>query len=394
MRREPLVRNGIAAFAAAALGIVAAAPAPAWAAPATMTLSSTSGPSGGGNSVTATVAAGVLAFPAGTTPVVQFQYNAPTASSCGATAKDEAAIEGTSSTLTAGALTVDPAQVRRLSTTKIAFTVPAGLALVSGQSTSKWNVCVYNNASTTASTLIATSVYSIAQRPAITAILPARGPAAGGQTITVNGSGFSAGTTATIDGAALTGLTLSPGNDSFTAVTPAHIAGSGYALMVRTAGGVASSADPDNDPATADNPILFSFDNSIVVSPNSAPAGSSPYIDIRGQGFDELTFDGSGTPTDANAHVFLVRDVYDPASNRGIQECGEVLVLDDTELICRLDLAADSLDPADGTPLIGVPVAEGTYTVTIVADGTVGATGAETKATIVTSGATFTVGPY
>jgi IPT/TIG domain len=423
MHTIPIGRAGVAAVLAVTSSALAVTPAPAWAAPPTMTLSSTAGPSGGGNTITATatgVAANALVFPTGTAPVVQFQFNATNATTCKSTAQDNTPIDGTASTLTAGVVTTDPSDVRRISTTKIAFTVPSsaypatvngdpstinttGLVLVNGQASAKWNVCVYDSASTTASTLIATSVYTLALRPTITAILPARSPAFGGQTITVNGTGFGAGTTAAIDGAALTDLKLAANGNSFSATTSAHARGTGYSLVVKTAGGPVSSTDPDNngqpedgDGATSDAPIPFTFDNSITISPNTAPAGSSVYLDIRGVGFSALAFDvnGNGAPTDSTAHVFLVRDAYDAGANRGVQECLSVLVLDDTEIICQLDLAADSLDPTTSAAQVGTPVGDGTYTVTVVADGTPGLSADDAGATLVTSGASFTVAPY
>src|SRR5690349_16412452 len=97
-----------------------AAPPP----PPAMTLSSVAGPASSGNTVIGTVAPVPNLpgpFPAATLPVVQFQYT-----TCAATAKAPALIAATDTTLTAGVLTVDPADVQRISNNKIAFQVPAG----------------------------------------------------------------------------------------------------------------------------------------------------------------------------------------------------------------------------------------------------------------------------
>jgi hypothetical protein len=61
--------------------------------------------------------------------------------------------------------------------------------------------------------------------PAIANLTPAAGPTTGGQTVTVNGSDFLPGTTATLAGSAIAinGGTLAP--DSFQITTPAHAAG-------------------------------------------------------------------------------------------------------------------------------------------------------------------------
>lgn len=406
MHSIPLIRAGLVVLLTATTSTLTVGVLPASAATPTMTLSSTSGPSGGGNTLTgsiSTTGGNPLAFPAGTSPVVQFQYNGPNATMCRPNAQDVTATTGTASSLTGGVVMVAPSGVRRISTSKIALTVPVDLVLLDGQTVSRWNLCVYNNDSTTTSTLLATATYTLALRPVITAILPARSPAAGGQTITVNGAGFGPGTTATIDGMPVTDVVLAATGDSFSATTPAHGTGTGYWVVVRTAGGVVSSFDPDNnglpedgDSATADASIPFTFDNSITINPNSAPANSSVYLDVRGADFGDLPFDETGTavPTDPVAHVFLVHDVYDSTANRGVQECVDVIVLDDTELVCRLDLAADSLDPATSEPQSGIPVALGTYTITVVGDGSIGASAGQAAATELTSGATFTVAPY
>lgn len=51
-------------------------------------------------------------------------------------------------------------------------------------------------------------------------------------------------------------------------------------------------------------------------------------------------------------------------------------------------------NPADSSVVTGTPVAEGTYTVTVVANGSPTATDAQAAASIVSTGSTFTVGPY
>ena len=412
MRATPLIRTGIATCLTATLSVLAAAPAPSYAAALSMTLNSASGPSGGGNALLATVnPAGTLPFPAGTVPAVQFQFNAAGATACRTTAQPVTQMDGTASALTDGVLTVNPATVKRLSTTRVVFTVPSsaypesvagnpstvntdGLALFAGQATSKWNVCIYDTDSTTSSTLIAGSTYTLAVRPVITSILPAGSTPAGGQSITVNGIGFTPGTTASIDGAPLTGLQFAGNGNSFTGTTSPHAGGAGLALVVKTLGGQVSSANPDNDDQTADAPILFSYDNSIVVAPNTATVGSTATLDIQGAGFARLTFDPSAAATDPTAHIFLVKDDYDPVANRGVQECTAVLLIDDAEVICTLDLSADRLDPATSAPVTGFPVVNGTYTVTVVADGSTGAPDDDTNASIVTSDATFTVAPH
>jgi hypothetical protein len=74
-----------------------------------------------------------------------------------------------------------------------------------------------------ATALTPADTYTYESLPVISAVTPSAGPVTGGQVVTVTGSGFVAGMTATIGGAAVmpTGITAS----SFSFTTPAHAAG-------------------------------------------------------------------------------------------------------------------------------------------------------------------------
>lgn len=74
--------------------------------------------------------------------------------------------------------------------------------------------------------------------PTITAISPATGPAAGGTTITITGTGFSSDATVTVGGTNATSIVVKSAK-KITAVTPAKTAGS-YNVVVTTAGGSAT----------------------------------------------------------------------------------------------------------------------------------------------------------
>jgi len=415
MSHRMLRRAGAASVAVTAL-ILSGVGAPAAAAAAAMTLSSASGPSGGGNTITGTVAGSATVFPAGTSPTVQFQYT-----SCSASAQEVTQIVGSGTTTTAGVLTLDPATVRRVSTSKIMFKVPSaaypaldddgnpstvnpgGLVLVGRQTVARWNVCVYDNDSTTSGLLLATASYTLAVPPTITSVIPASSPAGGGESITVNGAGFGSGSPAisgSIGGVALTDIKVAADGDSFTATTGPRAAATGLALTVTTQGGTVSSLDPDNnglpqddDSDTNDAPIPFTYSNGITVTPNTAPSGTEVTVDISGAGFAQLAFDAGGTPASASAHVFLADGAYVAASNRGVAECVVQAVVSDNELICALDLSADQLSPVDSTVVSSTPIVDGAYLLTVVADGAPDA-GSDADPTIVSSGAVFVVAPY
>lgn len=417
-------RASVTACVSAAVLVVAGVGEPARAAAPVMLLSSASGPSGGANTIVATMSSGsATTFLPGLEPTVQFQSTGLGSAACATTVQKVAPITLSGTVTAAGVLTADPVTVRRFSGAKIGFQVPStayplfdeqgngstvnpdGLVLSAGQTSSEWNVCVYGGDLSAGGSLLATAKYTLVNRPTITGVGPVGSPTAGGQRITVTGTGFtglaSAPLSGSIGGAALTDIQPTAQGDGFTATTGAREAGSGLELVVKTPGGTIGSLDPDGnglpedgDPQTGDTPIPFSYSNGITVTPNSAAVGSTSLMYVVGSGFAELTFDGAGDPTDGNAHVFLVKDAYVPGGNRGVAECGDVQVLSDGELLCTLDLSADRLDPLTSAVQSGTPIDEGAYVLTVVATGETGASLDDAAPTAISSGSTFTVALY
>jgi hypothetical protein len=105
----------------------------------------------------------------------------------------------------------------------------------------------------------------------------------------------------------------------------------------------------------------FTFANGIAVAPSVAPntrMGGTP-VDVQGVGFGALSFQQTGNPDDRNAHIYLVRGAYDPTPGGGgggikrngeVTECGNVMMVSDTELVCTMNLQA-SLNGAGATAL-------------------------------------------
>jgi hypothetical protein len=295
---------------------------PALAAAVTVTLSATTGPSIGGNTLTATA---TTAFLSGyTAPGTSFTVPAcPTTYST------------TPVTPTATVGNVQATVVKKLSNTKAAITVPAGVVTVGSAATTKYNVCVYGTM-TAGSALIGTATYTVAVAPTITAVTPSSGPAQGGSSITVTGTGFPTTTgsiTASIGGTSL--LSITPVSaTSFTAITPAHAPAANLTLAIGTTAG------------TLNKTSAFSYTNGIVIGPNTAPNTGTVDIDVQGVGFLALDFTTTTgtTPNDGNAHVYLTNGTYDATGSTTkalgeITECTDVIVIGDTELICTLQLA-------------------------------------------------------
>jgi hypothetical protein len=406
--RSKMLRVGLAAGAAVVTALAVTA-APAFAEPK-LTLSPATGPSAGGNTVIAQAATGVSAFLASTAPKVEFQAITASVTSCSNTYKAQANIAGAGGTLTAGVVPVSTAgAVIRINSGRIAVTVPAELALPASFTTARFNMCVYDTDSLTTSTLLASAAYSIAAKPTITNITPTAGPALGGYTVNVSGTGFTSGTTATLGNVALNNITVNTAGTLLTGTAPARPAGSNIQLVLTTQGGTVTSNDPDNngkigvgvsdDAASAMN---FGLTNGIVVTPNTAPSGSTPSLDIQGVGFSGMSFVDATTSwttaIDATPHIALIAKSTGyglaAAGARPISLCRGVLVLNDTELLCTLDLD-NSLDPtADTATSTSADVPTGVYNVQIIQTNAATTTTAQAGGTAITSGSTFTVAAY
>jgi IPT/TIG domain-containing protein len=367
-------------LAAASIAGIAMAPT-ASAASVAATLSSVSGPTTGGNALTATTATN--AFTAGVNFNVGFYIKSTPTTACPA----NYVAPGTN------LATILP---KVLSTKKIAFTVPSGVVLTTGASTA-YNMCAYPGITGT-SALQSSATYTVAAAPSITGIsssggtpgTTASGPALGGGTLTITGTGFTGTATASttsakIGSASLTGVVYVNAT-TITGIVPPQAAASGLSVSVTNTGGTDSLTS------------AYSYTNGISVSPNTAPTNvAATDIDIQGVGFSALDFaatDGS-TPDSPDAHAYLVDGAYSPLSAAGpvktkaqLGECQDVLVIGDDELICTLDTATGST--------AGGLIANGTYTVTVVNNGAISAqlATATYSQSIVSSGSTFTVAPY
>jgi large repetitive protein len=258
-----------------------------------------------------------------------------------------------------------------ISATRLAVTTPS-LTLV-GTSTA-FKVCVFD--STTPFNLLGSATYTIFAAPAITAaMVPASGPAFGGNTVAITGTGFTSTSKVTIGGVAATSVKIT-GTTGITATAPAHAASATAAqVIVTTQGG----PNPTPGTATFDD---YTYQSAIQVSPGFGAAGT--VIDVKGVGFSSLVWTGATA-----AAVYLVDGPYDPTAVSAAKThaqtgtCGSVQVLADTELVCVVPTLAGALGNA-------------AYTITVVNDSSVDAqTNVATYSqSVVSSGATFTISPF
>ena len=436
-----LARTGLSVAVAATLVGALATASHATTTQQALTLSSTTGPKTGTNTITLSLPTSATSkFVSGQVGVqFQLQTTAAFATASCATAPTAAAVNvnggGTAGTLTT--VTVGTDKLRFISSTKVSVVVPdlTGVDIATGAAYSGtlgvggWMVCAYNSpangvqtavttlTSSTATVLGKGSYISAAQSGTLT-ISPAKGPAGGGQTVTITGTNFpttvTANTplTATIGGVALTNI-VPVSATQFTGVTGPHASNAvAQSVAVTTAGG------------TTTTPSLFTFVDGITVSPNTVQGAvvgtgtvtsSTTDVDVQGVNFNALTWtaantDGATANTNTNsAHVYLTRGAYDatsfvaggggtPKTNGQVAECTNVAVISDTELICTVDpswtytVAAGvyTKDAATGTAH-DTSLKDGAYTVVVVSSGSL-ATGYTTTA--LSSGATLTVAPY
>jgi hypothetical protein len=283
--------------------------------------------------------------------------------------------------------------VIRINGGKIAVTLPASsIETAVAASTTAWNVCTYANA-TNGALILAPATYTVAPALAIGAasVSPTGGPAQGGTTVTITGTGFpyplgpNDVLSATVGGVALTNVT-STSATTLTGKTGPHGAGA-VDVSVTTAAGTAYSSD---------QPFAYSY--GINVTPNTAAPSSTVTLDIQGAGFSGLSFADytAGAPDNTKAHVLMVDNTWF-ATNAGnayshdgvFGECAGVIKIGDNELICNLDLTID-IDTS-GQVVTSTPADPGSYQIVVV-NASTGLT--STTHSNVSSASTFTVATY
>jgi hypothetical protein len=320
-----------------------------------LSVSPQSGPAVGGNTISITAPAGMTPFSAGSTYGVQFQAAAPTATPVNYCSPTWAATVTVVPATPAGVVAVAANTIGIVSGSKIVVPVPANIG---ASGSLGFHVCLYNNVPGTPANADATidliagsgAPYTVGTPAAITSVSPSAGPAKGGNTLTVVGTGFGAGMTATLDGAPLTLSNIT--STQFNAVVPPHTAGGPFKLSVTTTGGTTTTPTG-----------VYSYSYGIDVEPNTAPNNKAgrTWISVQGVGFRGLQFTGTtgAAPNNTGAHVYLVRGAYDPKTAAGAAagtktnaqtaECVDVIVVADTEVVCGLYASGDQPTQASRT---------------------------------------------
>jgi hypothetical protein len=257
-----------------------------------------------------------------------------------------------------------------VSATRLAVTTPS-LALGTGVTSLAWKICVYDLAGS--HNLLGSATYTIYAAPAIgLPVKPASGPAFGGNTIAITGTGFTTKSTVKVDGVSATNVKII-GTTNITATVPAHAASSTAAVVV-----VTTEGGPNTAPSAGDD--NYTYKSAVQVSPTFGPVGT--VIDVKGVGFNSLNW--------SVAKVLFASGAYNPAqvgttgvkTNPEAGVCGSVQVISDTELVCVVPNIGGALGAA--------------YTVTLATSGAIDADTLQTGyfQSVVSSGATYTVSPF
>ncbi len=156
------------------------------------------------------------------------------------------------------------------SATQITATAPSGSNTV--------DVRVTTSAGT--SPMSAADQFTYLASPAVTAISPASGPAAGGTTVTINGSNFSGTTAVTFGAAPASGFTV----NSASQITATAPAGTGTVdVRITTSGGTSATSAADQ----------FTFISTVAPSVTANPSNQT----VNAGGTATFTAAASGTPT-------------------------------------------------------------------------------------------------
>ncbi len=173
-----------------------------------------------------------------------------------------------------------------VSDTRIDATAPAGAA-------GTVDITVTNGGNTSAT--VSADQYTYVAAPTVTSVSPITGPAAGGTTVTITGTGFSAapGTGAVKFGAANATYTINSNTQITVNSSPANAAGT-YDITVTTPGGTSATSTNDQFTYVA-APTVTS------VSPIAGPTGGGATVTITGTGFSAANPTGAVKFGAANA---------------------------------------------------------------------------------------------
>ena len=225
--------------------------------------------------------------------------------------------------------------------------------------------------------------------PVVSAISPASGPAAGGTTVTVSGSGLSGATTVFFGTAKGKTVSANAGGTQLTVKSPAGTSGTAVNVRVVTPGG-------ESNAVTAD---LFTYGPTITsISPASGSTAGGSQVTVTGTGFSTVTSVKFATTA---ASSYTVKSATQIVATSPAHAAGTVAISVTTTAGTTPATNADLYKYTASVPVVSAispasGAAAGGTTVTVSGSGFTGATkvyfGTKTGTTIsVTAGGTLTV---
>ncbi len=196
-----------------------------------------------------------------------------------------------------------------------------------------------NSTVSTAATATPEVIITPVGAPVITSLSPAHGPTAGGNQVTVNGSGFGPSSSVTFDGVAA--LIVSVSQSAIVAIAPS---GAGTAAVVVTVPGGTS----DGVTYTYDAPTISS------ISPDGGPADGGNQVVIAGRNFGTsptVTF-GTATATVVSSTQTSIT-VTAPAGVGGVPVAVSVAGQTSNAVTYTYDAPAITSISPDGGPTVG-----------------------------------------
>ena len=203
--------------------------------------------------------------------------------------------------------------------------------------------------------------------PAVSAVSPASGPAAGGTTVTVSGSGLAGATTVYFGTATGRTVSVNAGGTQLTVKSPAGTSGASVNVRVVTTGGESPAVTGD----------LFTYGPTLTsISPASGSTAGGTQVTITGAGFVTVTSVKFGTTTAAS---FSVKSATQLVATSPAHAAGTVAISVTTTAGTTPATSADIFKFIVPVPVVAAisptsgPAAGGT-TVTVSGSGLAGAT--------------------
>ncbi len=176
------------------------------------------------------------------------------------------------------------------------------------------------------------TIHVVGAAPTITSIAPATGPSEGGTSVTITGTNFGLGSTATVGGIdAQGGYVGGTGGTSFTLTTPSHAPGAATIIITNLNDGA--------HPASSSTPFVYTTGTAPTVTkvtPNAGATGGGDFVTILGTNFG------------SNATVTIGGNLV-TAQNEGVVDANTIEILTPAHATGTVNVVVTNADGKSGT---------------------------------------------